>query len=251
MTRMIRSTFAPLLFVATMLQAQSTTQMPAAELLVRTFILQNLSPDDAAALVGPYVEFVPGGGVFKANAVRGITVRGNAAAMARVDSLLRASDRPPASVRLRLQVIAALDSAAPADPALSGLEGELRSVLRFNGYRLLAQGVLSTSDNQSSELTLSAGKSEPFVVQTYINRIEPSDKGTVRMNLTLLGWPFTNVPNSRTMGKIILSTGLTIPLGQSVVVGSGSATLFDDKGNRPMQQALLLVVRADPVTGKP
>jgi hypothetical protein len=44
------------------------------DLSVKTFKLQNLRPDDAAKLLGPYVNS-PGGGVFEAGSIGAITVR--------------------------------------------------------------------------------------------------------------------------------------------------------------------------------
>jgi hypothetical protein len=240
MIRQLRRAVALLLIVATTAAAQL-----AGEMQVRTFLLQFMSPEDAAAFIAPYVDFVPGGGVFRAQAVRGITVRATAPVMARVDSILKASDKARPSVKLTFVVVEALNETAPADPALGSVEGELRSVLKFKGYRQVAFGLVTTEEERSSELTLSDGASQPFALSVLTNRIDAQGKGTVQVSLNLTGWPWSSSARGGRSGTPILGTGLTIPFGQSVVVGSGSATVFDKSGNRPM--ALLLVVRADPV----
>lgn len=229
-------------------QAASVAKEQAPPHEVRTFILRHLDPDVAAALISPYVDFLPGAGVFRTGgSMRGITVRAPFTALARVDGLLKEHDKAPSTVRLRFQVVAALDSAV-SDPELSGIESELRSVLRFRGYRLLAQGFISTNDDSPSEATLTDGRTDPFLVHTYTHRIDPGDRGSVSLNVALQGAPFSNGP-ARTGTKII-ETRITMPFGQSVVVGSGSAVVWPEP-NRPKNQAILLIVRADPVTGKP
>lgn len=218
---------------------------------VRTFTLKYLDPEIAAQFISPYVDHIQQGGVFKAGAVRGVTVRAYSSVMWRVDSLLKATDREPASVRLRFQVVAAIDSSVSADPNLGGIEEELRSVLRFRGYRLLAQGVISTAENRTSEITLSDANSSPFLVNFFTDRVDGGDRGTVKLNIALQGWPFRDTAPGHRTGTPILSTSMTMPINQSVVVGSGSGTVIKTGSNEPRQQVLLLVVRAEPVAGKP
>jgi hypothetical protein len=229
-------------------RSEEEQSQPKAQHEVRTFMLRHLDPEAAAALVTPYVDLIPGAGVFRAGgSIRGITVRAPFTAMARVDGLLKEHDRAPTTVRLRFQVVSALDSAV-SDPELSSIESELRSVLKFRGYRLLAQGFISSNDDSPASATLTDGKTDPFQIQTFTYRIDPSDRGSVSLNVALQGAPFTAGPN-RTGTKII-ETRITMPFGQSVVVGSGSAVVWPEP-NRPRNQAILLVVRADQVTSKP
>lgn len=213
---------------------------------VRTFALQYMHPDDAAKLVTPYVDYTPSGGVFSAGSVRGITVRGMAPVLARVDSLLKANDRAPDRVRLNYQVIAAVDSAG-IDPAIASLESGLRSVLKFNGYRLIAQGAVTGSENEMSEVTMDAGPYQNLLAQTRVTRIDRSgDHGGVSMYVSLQGAYVTvNAANNST----ILNTGLTAPFGEAVVVGTGAPLrlpMVNVPGNT--YRALILVVRAELVT---
>jgi hypothetical protein len=245
MIRTIRNAVAVFALLTTpALQAQSTG---GADLQVRTFLLQYLSPDDAAAFVAPYVDYVPGGGVFRANAVRGITVRAVPSVMLRVDSLLKASDKPRPSVKLTFVVVEALGETAPPDPELTSMDKELRSVLRYKGYRQIALGLVTTEEARLSELTLSDGESQPFSLRVSTQRVDLSGKGVIQLEIGLEGWPWSARANGGRSGTPILGTGLTVPIGQSVVVGSGSATVFDKSGSRSRPMALLLVVRADPV----
>ena len=81
-------------------------------IIVKTIPLQYLSNGDAAKLVAPYVSPRVGAtgdaassGVFEAgNAVHAITVRASIVMIARIDSIVKANDRPPATLTLRLQV---------------------------------------------------------------------------------------------------------------------------------------------------
>lgn len=246
MTRWIRSlACGGVLAAAGMLEAQ---EVPVTAVRVQTWMLRHLDPSVAATLVTPYVDYTPHGGVFLAGGtVRGITVRAIPAVLARVDSILKVNDREAVSVRVRYQVVAALDSAF-SDPALAPIEAELRGVLRYNGYRMLAQGVVTMSGGNRSELTLTSGQTEPFMIRTYASQV---DGGTAALDLSLQGWPWTMDSGGRRSGVQIISTVLTVPFGQSIVVGSGAATLFDTQRSGPRTQALLLVVRADPVGGKP
>ena len=94
-----------LLVAFLVLPAMAKAQDPR-DLAVRTFRLQNLRPEDAAKLLGPYVN-APNGGVFEAGSINAITVRETHAVLALVDSLLKVHDRPRAVVTMRFQLIAA------------------------------------------------------------------------------------------------------------------------------------------------
>jgi hypothetical protein len=272
MTRILRTVAIALLLVsATSLSAQDPTkpQDPAKQLdlykkqlelanqqehlkqqeqlkqvVVRTFLLQNLSPEDAAKLITPYVDFTPGGGVFLAgNAVRGVTVRGIPAVVARADSLLKANDHAPVTVRLTFQLIAALDSSISViDPSIAPLDEELRRLFKFRGYKLLSQGVVVAGEWRSTSLTLASGRTEldQYLIEPFIERIDANGKGSVSVRVKLSGIPFMTNSDGRTTGKTILESSFSSPFGQTMVLGSGSAF-----GGRVAGSALILSVRPE------
>ena len=225
-------------------QAQDPRDLP-----VRTFKLQNLRAEDAAKLLGPYVN-APNGGVFDAGSINAITVRETHSVLALVDSLLRVHDRPRAVVTMRFQLIAALDSNV-RDPAIAGIDAELRKLFRFAGYELIGEGTARTEERSDYITTLSTKPrplnnaprgtgsaeffTESFQIRGWVEGVEGvGESRTVRINVAL---------QDAVRGKEapeLLRTGLTIPIGQSVILGSA----------RPMMSfktraALILVVQPE------
>lgn len=209
------------------------------DLSVKTFKLRNLKPDDAAKLLGPYVNS-PGGGVFEAGSLSAITVRETSSILLLVDSLLRVHDRARAAVSMRFQLIAALDTAR-RDPAINGIDAELRKLFKFPGYELIGEGTAFTEEMSDFTMTLSTtptGRgndrvSEAFQIRGWIEGVEGTgDASTLRVSISL---------QSANHGKDaadLLRTGLTIPAGQSVILGSARPTMTF--GTRV---ALILVVQ--------
>jgi hypothetical protein len=215
-------------------------QNPMDRIGVRTFPLQSLSPKDAADLVAPYTMFVPGAGVYEAGgALRAITVRGTSEMLARVDSILRANDHPRATLVMRFQLIAASETAA-RDPAISDVDTELRSLFRFAGYRLLSQGTAVVNEAEMFSLlmggangdvlrlsgsvfaTRPAGKQPLYVVDGVVS--SPASKGTAQIAISLTRMIATTNGTGVRMPTLetLLTTGLTVPLGQTVVIGSAA-----------------------------
>ena len=218
------------------------------ELVIRTFPLQHLSNSDAAKLVAPYMlTHVPTAAfataeVFEAgNAVHAITVRADAEVIARVDSLLTANDRPRATVIFRFQVIAATDSAV-RDPAISVLDAELRNLFRFNGYRLLSQNSAWVDDGENFSATMRGADGYTLLVAGQLRSVRRDGaKGNVQMTIglerTTREMELMGIRQTISAPQSLLSTGLSIPLGQTVVVGSAMTG-----GNSP---ALILTVRPE------
>jgi hypothetical protein len=209
------------------------------DLAVKTFQLRNLRPGDAAKLLGPYIN-APGGGVFDAGSLGAITVRETSSVLALVDSLLRVHDRARASVTMRFQLIAALDSAR-RDPAIEGIDAELRKLFKFPGYELIGEGTTLTEEMSDFTMTLStkargSGNDrvvEAFQIRGWIEGVEGSgDATTLRVTISL---------QDALRGKDatdLLRTGLTMPVGQSVILGSARPTMTF--GSRA---AMILVVQ--------
>jgi hypothetical protein len=216
-------------------------------MVVKTMPLQYLSNADAAKLVSPYVAPWLGAGnvmagVFEAgNAVHAITVRSSARVVTRVDSILRANDRPPATVALRLQVIAASDSAV-RDASISELDSELHNLFRFNGYRLLSQNTVWVNDGSMFSTTMRGPNGQQVSISGEISGVRREGTKSVRLEVSLSrktqeSGMIDGKVQSNPIQERLLQTGLTIPIGQTVVVGSAMTV-----GSTP---AIILTVRPE------
>ena len=217
------------------------------DLAIRTFKLRNMRPDDAAKLLTPYVTS-PGGGVFEAGSVGAITVRETFTTLTLIDSLLRTHDKARAVMSMRFKLIAALDSSM-RDPAIDDIDAELRKLFRFRGYELIGEGTM-LSEESTDFMTTLATKSRPI----------PNGRGTgngeaLMWNevFRIKGWMegITGTGSERTIrvqvslqdagnDSELLRTGLTLQIGQSVILGSAKpSTVVGSRG------ALILVVQPE------
>ena len=194
-------------------------QEPQVSLVTRTIALRYLAPVDAARLVSPYVRS-PQGGVFEASAVRAITVTETAPVIARIDSLIRENDRSQAVLALRFQLIAADDTPAQ-DPAIEPIATTLRGLFRFKGYRLLGEGSTTAGERESFSLTVAAGE-DRFALAGEVAAVQGTSPGSTQIRVRLSrasGGTFQGKPLEL---ETLMSTGLTVPLGQTVVLGSAA-----------------------------
>lgn len=226
-------------FLALALPAAGRGQDPR-DLSVKTFQLKNLRPEDAAKLLGPYVNS-PGGGVFEAGSIGAITVRETSTILQLVDSLLRVHDRARAAVSMRFQLIAALDTAR-RDPAIASVDAELRKLFKFAGYELIGEGTALTEEMTEFTTTLSTQAaalgnekfSESFRIRGWVEGVQGTGGArTVRVTIALQD-------ALREKDADLLRTGLTMPAGQSVILGSARPTMTF--GSRV---ALILVVQPE------
>ncbi len=193
---------------------------------VRTFHLAYLAPDQAAKLVSPYVQGANSGVFSAGSSIHAITVRAAEGVLRVVDSVLTANDRAPKTVILRFRLIAAEDS-VEHDAAIADVDAALRGLFRFRGYRLLAEGVTAVAaQSQYFTITLHAASEPPglaqFTVTGMVGEVagEGSDRSVdLRVDLSGPGSP----GQAHEGGPAHLSTGLTVPLGQTIVLGSAAA----------------------------
>jgi hypothetical protein len=214
---------------------------------IRTFKLRNMRPDDAAKLLSPYVTS-PGGGVFEAGSVGAITVRETYTTLTLIDSLLKIHDKARAVVSMRFKLIAALDSSM-RDPAVDDIDAELRKLFKFRGYELIGEGTMLSEEMTDFMTTIStrprsAGRdlrtgkdvmfSETFRIRGWMDGITGtgSDR-SIRVQVTVQDAGSDNE---------LLRTGLTLPIGQTIILGSAKPTVVS--GSRG---ALILVVQPDVV----
>jgi hypothetical protein len=206
----------------------------AGSFIVKTVPLHHLSSKEAVALLSPYSQ-TPGGGVFELPNIRAVTIRELPKIYSDMMTVLAQYDREPATVTLSFQLVAA-ENTSTRDPAVAGLDSLLRGVLKFSGYRLLSTSVATASENGRINQTLSAN-GEPLSLEVFLTdlRIEASD-ASVHLNVYLSRpmIPATPQVAGQPPGQI-LSTGVTVPIGQTVVLGTSAA-----EGG---QRALILTVR--------
>lgn len=219
----------------------STRQAEKADMSERTFRLIHLDPKDAAALVAPYLH-PPFASVYEAGSIRAITVRETAATLLRVEALLKEYDRAPETVILRFQLIAA-ESTQSRDPAIAAVESQLRTLFRFPGYRLLSEATAMAGIYSDFQLLIPAGEERLQLTGSVgsVNAGQPDPSIQLRVSLER-PTPVVEKGTGHVMAGGLLGTRLTIPLGQTVVMGSttpgGSI------------QALILVVRPEIATPK-
>ena len=216
---------------------------------VRTFTLTRLSADQAARLIGPYAAGA-GEGVFPGASSHEVTVRAPQQVLSVVDSLLREHDKVPTPVMLTFQLYAATDSVGDELPADIG--PALHSMFRFKGYSLISQGSITTNEDQSFFVTLGANQASRaptlYAVRGNVESVTGSGKGTLPLKIYLSQVSPANSAD-------ILSTGLTVPLGQTVILGSGAVRLIDmpapgTAASGVSTQALILAVHPDAARAK-
>ena len=163
--------------------------------------------------------------------IRAVTIRETPKIFAEMMAVLSQYDRDPASVTLNFQLIAA-ENTNTRDPGVAGLDSLLRTVLKYSGYRLLTTSVASASENGYVTQSLSAdGDNFTLAVTVSDLRVEGND-ASVHLSVSLTR---NAVPSKGQAQASVLSTGVTVPVGQTVVLGTSGI----DSG----QRALILTVR--------
>jgi hypothetical protein len=237
-----------MLIAALTVVAPLRAQEPEAPLVTRTISLRHLASVDAARLVSPYIRS-PRGGVYEASAVRAVTVTETAATLARIDSLIRENDRSPTILSFRFQLIVADDTPA-RDPAIDSLDATLRSLFRYRGYRLLGQGTTTAGEGEMFSMTM-AGGDERYELAGEVMAVQagnapliivegtpqPGASGSVRVRVRLGRIGGGTYQGKQIQSESLLSTGLTVPVGQTVVLGSAAP------GGR--NQAIILTIRPE------
>ena len=198
------------------LTAQNPQDPPP--LITRTIALRHLRAADAARLVSPYVRS-PRGGVYDGGVVQAVTVVETAPTVAVIDSILRENDRSPAVLTFRFQLIAA-DDTPGRDPAIDELDAALRGLFRFKGYHLIGEGTASAQTGESFSLTMSGGENR-FALAGEAIAVEAVTGGSVHLRIRLeqSAGMYEGKPAK---GESLMTTGLTVPLGQTVVLGSAA-----------------------------
>ncbi len=202
--------------------------------VVKTVPLHHLTSREAVKLLEPYSQ-TAGGGVYEVPNIRAVTIRELPNVFSEMMTVLSQYDREPASVTLSFQLIAA-ENTSTRDPVVANLDSLLRGVLKFSGYRLLSTSVASASEYGHIRQTLSAGDDQLSLSVDVCDLRIDGNSASVHSDVSLTK-PMV-VATAQTAGQMpsqILSTGVTVPIGQTVVLGTSTT-----EGG---QRALILTVR--------
>jgi type II secretory pathway component GspD/PulD (secretin) len=184
----------------------------------RTFALKQLKPADALGLIEAYV---PGGtqNIRSTQNPAAITVTAPRSRLDQVAQVLDRYDRVAPNAQLTFQVIEA-DGFTEKDPAIADVEGALRDLFKFTGYRLVASGLVVAHKPGSFNQKLGGG---------YLVTARVTEEGALNSaNLSELRlW--------ESESSVLLETTVNVPDGETVVVGSSNP----GKG----RNTIILVVR--------
>jgi hypothetical protein len=182
---------------------------PDRALEVRTITLDHLTAAQAMDLATPYLS--KQGSVFHSKELLNtITVRDRARNVQRVSDMLRTRDASPANVTLRFQLIRATE-AGEVGAGLERLANALGELLRFRGYQLMSEAVVSAAERGTVEQSLDIG-GMPLQLGVDVRDVRRSGgSGSVELEVEL-----------RRPGGRLLMTNVVVPVGQTVVLGSAS-----------------------------
>ena len=217
------------LFTAVAMLVVLCACFPDRALEVRTISLDRLTGKQAAELVSPYLS-KQGTVVTSAELLNTITVRDHSRNVERIRSVLSARDASPANISLHFQVIRATDAGA-VDAGLERIAGALNEMLRYEGYSLLTEAVVSGSERATTTQTLDGG-GVPMELAVRVADVRGTGRnGSVELDVDL----------SRPQGRM-LSTNVVIPVGETVVLGTafpgeiGSALILTVRGEMGAQR---------------
>jgi hypothetical protein len=192
---------------------------------VATIKLDYLTSAQAEGLARPYLS--ENGSLWSSSdALNTITVRDRRENIHRIETLLERRDASPQNVSLHFQVVRATEVGS-IDPALAKVGTALRELLRFEGYDLVAQTVVTAAERGVVEQSVDVG-AMPLQLGVRINDVLGSrGNGSVDLNVEL----------RRPGAGALLATNVVVPMGQTVVLGSA----YPGSGG----DALILTVRGE------
>ena len=200
-----------------------TACMPSGRTEVATIDLDYLTAAQAEGLVRPYLSR-NGRVSFSGEAPAALTVRDRRENVRRIRSVISQRDASPRGVSLHFQVVRATE-AGPVDPALHKIADALRELLRFEGYELLAQTMVSASERRVVEQNIGVGDM-PLHLAVRINDVVGESGVDLQVDLRRAG------------SGSLLATNVVVPMGQTVVLGSaypgarGEALILTVRGER-------------------
>jgi hypothetical protein len=242
-----------LAFVLVGCLASSVGAQTPVPLETKTIELKHLKPAEAVNLLRPYLVNAGGMVDMVSENMPIVTIRDIADNIGRMEKVLAKYDHSPATIRLVFQLIEAdtgprLVATAGARGLEQDLESTLRSVLRFSGYRLLAQGVATSGENSNiSQKLAKADEGWYYSLMADVGTIRLSDAtlqsatmttrnasvgqavvdtgatGSVHLRVQL--WRQAEVKyEGRESLQGVISTGLDVPIGHTVVLGTAATS---------------------------
>ena len=186
---------------------------------LHSFSVRHLSGAEAGDIIAGHV---PAGAV-EGWTERAVFVRVSDHDATTVAELLRREDVPKPQVALRFQVVEA-DGFTQTDTSIARIEGVLRNLFRFRGYRVVADAYLTTKEKSEASQTIIGADGVRYSIGVGVGEVlrrEGKASAEIRSSLAVATEP-------------ILSTTVNVPDGQVVVLGTA----------RPDAQrgALILVV---------
>lgn len=198
----------------------------APKLDTRTFDLAHLNGHEAAQLLSPYVYGDrPGGGGQLTFTDTRITVRETPDNLEKIARVLAQIDRPRPFVRLTFHLIQA-DGASAADSAIGDVVPTLRRLFRYQGYRLMEEGVFSVLEGGGVDQSLGN-----YSLGADIRHVSGSgDSSVVELEVRLNG------------RNLRFRTVVGVPAGKTAVLGNVGE---DPRGT------LILTVRPELIAATP
>ena len=202
----------------------------SAELDTRTFELQYLNPAEAVEMVMPYVnDDRPGAPGLVTHFSSGLTVRETADNLSKIERVPEEYDVAKPGVRLHFQLIAANGGGVP-DPAIHEVERVLRDLFRFEGYSLAAEAQIGAIEGTGSTQALNYNQVR-YGINAYVQQIrQRGGTGAVQLHVELVA----------DYAGSIIETAMTVPVGQTVVLGSAQPD--------PDRPTIILTVRPELVS---
>jgi hypothetical protein len=210
-------------------------QLGDPKLDVQTFNLDHRSGYEAAELIDPYVfaDRAQNPGYMSATE-DAISVRETRDNLDKISRVLDDFDQRIPGVRLYFQLIEA-DSFEEEDPAIASVVQELRSLFRFDGYRLLGEAMVPVAGGSSDRQSFSQrflGVDYPITVEAEARVLRT---GAVRLDPVQLLDPWDG----------LMSATVNVTPGQTIVIGGAQARTQSDDGRLSGERVLILTVRAE------
>jgi len=201
---------------------------------VQTFNLEHRAGYEAAELIEPYVfaDRTENPGTMSATE-DAITVRETRDNLEKISRVLTEFDQPIPGVRLYFQLIEA-DSFQDEDPAIANVVQELRSLFRFEGYRLMGEAMVPVAGGSRDRQSFSQrflGVDHPITVEAETRVLR---SGVVRLDPVVLLDPWEN----------LMTTTVNVTPGQTIVIG-GTQVRYQVEGRRGESPVVILTVRAE------
>lgn len=185
----------------------------------RTFTLQYMEPEQAQAMIEPYVRDAEGS-LRVTKQPPSLTVTAPGLRLEQIAEVLAANDRVQPDVQLRFQVIEA-DGFTEADPAIADVQQALQELFRFSGYRLVAEAVVRSKAPGYVQQRIVARDDQVYTLTAELERVLMAESGrAVELNVDLR---YERGAGGQTMAGSLITTSLTLPSGQTVVIGSARA----------------------------